>query len=495
MSEDAPLDAVEAAAATTDAPTDAPATALPDVVPAGSADGSPPKSPPGLWGFTTSTTSVAQWPAPILPDIKVADLRAANAAEFEAKKRVAELKRQLERERTRYGMQRARHNKLQEAATYRRQLDKLTGRDTSHLIKDKGHAKASEEEVLWMSQFLNKMMVRVFASPTERSWFNLFCRMDDDRTGRITYNELHEYVRRKLELAEYELPDEKLLSVWAALDDDNSGFLTSGEFGRFMRLATRKAAKSWKERHAEAQETRGKLARQATALNSGKAISHALADLAPAEPATVKTISELINAKLTIFPDPQTRTWYMLFKHIDDDATGRISHHEFVGFVREELELDREKLPDAKLNAVWKALDHDGSGFITVAEFGPFMRIGAKAYKHKRYERTPQELFAEKQAALKRRQALELSVAARDASQRIMDRTSSLQREAEELQRALKQTTRARQKLGPSGSAPVLPSLGTMDFRPATSMGLGRGRASGEYNDEKRFVASLQEPL
>ena len=93
------------------------------------------------------------------------------------------------------------------------------------------------------------------------------------------------------------------------------------------------------------------------------------------------------------------------------------------------------------------------------------------------------------------RQALELWVAARDASQRIMDRTSSLQREAEELQRALKQTTRARQKLGPSGSAPVLPSLGTMDFRPATSMGLGRGRASGEYNDEKCFVASLPEPL
>ena len=447
--------------------------------------------------FASSTSAGGSWPRSTLPEIKVPDLRAANAAEFEAKKRVAELKRQLERERTRYSMDSARHNKLHEAAMYRRTLDQLTGKDVTHKIKAKGHAKASEEAVLEMSRFLNRMMSRVFADPSKRSWFNLFCAMDDDRTGRITYNELHAYVRKRLELSADELPDDKLLAVWAALDEDDSGFLTSGEFGRFMRLATRHPEKTWKERHHESQAGRGRLARQQTAILSGKAVSHALASLQPADPAMMQTISELINQKLTIFPDPQTRTWYMLFKHIDDDATGRISHHEFVGFVREELELDTAKLPEQQLNRVWKALDDDDSGFITVAEFGPFMRIGARAYKLRKHERTPQEIFAEKQLAMKRRWNTELKVAAVSSELRILDRTTDLQKEAAQLQRALKATTSARQRLEPtpragSRSAPRLPGL-EAGSRPSTSMGLGRGRGSGEYNDDKRMMKQQQQ--
>ena len=92
--------------------------------------------------------------------------------------------------------------------------------------------------------------------------------------------------------------------------------------------------------------------------------------LAPADKETMQAMSELLNSKLTLFPDPQTRTWYKLFQRIDNDHSGRISYYEFKGFVRQTLELNQERLPDAKLKAVWKALDADGGGYITVAEFG-----------------------------------------------------------------------------------------------------------------------------
>ena len=39
-----------------------------------------------------------------------------------------------------------------------------------------------------------------------------------------------------LRLPDASLPERQLQEAWRALDDDNSGFITAGEFGRFMRL-------------------------------------------------------------------------------------------------------------------------------------------------------------------------------------------------------------------------------------------------------------------
>ena len=115
------------------------------------------------------------------------------------------------------------------------------------------------------------------------------------------------------------------------------------------------------------------------------------------------------------------------------------------------------------------------------AEFGPFMAMGARSLKLRAHERSPQQLYAEKCAAIRRRQHADLALAAQVSLRRISDRTSHLQREADQLARALKQTTLAKARLLPSSSAPTLPNLDS-DARPATSQGLGRGRGSGEYN-------------
>ena len=64
------------------------------------------------------------------------------------------------------------------------------------------------------------------------------------------------------------------------------------------------------------------------------------------------------------------------FKHMDDDESGLISYLEFQGMVREELLLGHKELPEKILKAAWLALDNDGSGRLTVGEFGQFMQLG-----------------------------------------------------------------------------------------------------------------------
>ena len=70
------------------------------------------------------------------------------------------------------------------------------------------------------------------------------------------------------------------------------------------------------------------------------------------------------------------RSWFKLFKHMDDDGSGKVAYVEFEGLVRQELLLTPKELPEPALKAVWVALDSDGSGYITVGEFGAFMRKG-----------------------------------------------------------------------------------------------------------------------
>ena len=73
---------------------------------------------------------------------------------------------------------------------------------------------------------------------------------------------------------------------------------------------------------------------------------------------------------------PTKVSWFRLFKHMDDDASGLISYIEFAGMVREELLLDSHALPEKALKKVWLALDDDGSGQLKVGEFGQFMQLG-----------------------------------------------------------------------------------------------------------------------
>ena len=70
------------------------------------------------------------------------------------------------------------------------------------------------------------------------------------------------------------------------------------------------------------------------------------------------------------------RTWFHLWNLIDADHSGRISYAELRRACRGLLEIGRKALPDRRLQATWRRLDVDGSGFIDTGEFGQFMRLG-----------------------------------------------------------------------------------------------------------------------
>ena len=76
--------------------------------------------------------------------------------------------------------------------------------------------------LLEISQLLNRALVKVFADPIKRSWFNLFCVMNYDRSGKVTYVELAKFLRKNIHISLEDLPEAKLLSVWIANPTPNS---------------------------------------------------------------------------------------------------------------------------------------------------------------------------------------------------------------------------------------------------------------------------------
>ena len=57
-----------------------------------------------------------------------------------------------------------------------------------------------------------------------------------------------------------------------------------------------------------------------------------------------------------------------MFKHMDDDESGRISYTELVGGLRSVLRLSKAEMPEARLRSLWVHLDFDASGFLTAGD-------------------------------------------------------------------------------------------------------------------------------
>ena len=68
--------------------------------------------------------------------------------------------------------------------------------------------------------------------PLNPAWYRLFKYMDGEGSGNITYREFADMVRNQLKKRPEELSDSVLKGVWAALDEDSSGLVSTGEFGR-----------------------------------------------------------------------------------------------------------------------------------------------------------------------------------------------------------------------------------------------------------------------
>ena len=107
-----------------------------------------------------------------------------------------------------------------------------------------------------------------------------------------------------------QVPDEELQAAWNALDDDDSGFVTAGEFGPFMKSGAPPKGPGWKEKRNARKAAEGKAARAATKAYGDNEVH---ADVEPATEAELLELSKKMNACLqdpACFPNPGARDWF-----------------------------------------------------------------------------------------------------------------------------------------------------------------------------------------
>ena len=153
--------------------------------------------------------------------------------------------------------------------------------------------------------------------------------MDDDGSGKITYTELADLVRNELQLDERQCPDLRLRGVWRALDADGSGYLTAGEFGHFMRRAEAQPESSgaygvdvgWRTKlHKKRRQEK-----ESFVMEMNKE-SLAFADVKGASESEVRGLAQKMHRKMCeLFQGQSGASWYTLFRHMDDDGSGKIT--------------------------------------------------------------------------------------------------------------------------------------------------------------------------
>ena len=135
-----------------------------------------------------------------------------------------------------------------------------------------------------------------------------------------------------------------------------------------MRQAVQKARAQAAQRDLHERRAAGRVAYDAHAFGDRMTST----TVAAASAAEFNELSEQFNTQIAFLEtDPAKRSWFKLFKFMDSDGSGRVTYEEVRDMVRSEeggLRLGEDKLPDARLQSLWRALDDDASGYITVKE-------------------------------------------------------------------------------------------------------------------------------
>lgn len=120
-----------------------------------------------------------------------------------------------------------RQHALERAAADRRQAKDV-------ITKQMQAEPADKEQLDELSLLFAKALAKI--STGHASVHKLFLKMDKNESGQVSIDEFRTMCREDLKLTpERGLPDEKLWSLWRALDQNENGFICAGEWGRFMR--------------------------------------------------------------------------------------------------------------------------------------------------------------------------------------------------------------------------------------------------------------------
>ena len=99
-------------------------------------------------------------------------------------------------------------------------------------LKAKGVQLPDDVELIVLSKKLNQWLVawrEANGKEHSHSWFNLFNDIDQDHSGFVTYDELHNCVRHKLNKGPSEISEDAITALWVTLDADASNALHKDE--------------------------------------------------------------------------------------------------------------------------------------------------------------------------------------------------------------------------------------------------------------------------
>ena len=181
------------------------------------------------------------------------------------------------------------------------------------------------------------------------NWERMFNEIDDDGSGRLDYGEFEGAVYALGVQVEPKL----LRAFWAFIDDDDSGEVTIAEFQNATYLLVLAGWDDYEEKQLRALVNRLNLA--------------------------VETRHERKSFYQTQQgPQQEERfNWYKIFVMMDLDGSGRMGYEELVGCIRGQypcLSLNKKQFSLCWIRGLWKAIDVDRSGDVTVDEFVAFMR-------------------------------------------------------------------------------------------------------------------------
>ena len=202
---------------------------------------------------------------------------------------------------------------------------------------------ALREVVLQMHEAFPKICLAWNVRNSMRgNWQMLFERLDTDGSGMLHYGEFQDAIREVLSL---NVSEDKVWGLWCYVDKDRSTQVTIGEFQSALYLLLLDAWPTLETEH---------LNRLCEIINDA-------------------AVHEFSKESIAV----SSGNWFQIFNKFDTDESGRLGWEELEGVTRMRdpgLNLREEDLSTHDLKGLWKAMDADADGNITVDEFMHFMK-------------------------------------------------------------------------------------------------------------------------